>query len=287
MRFRGSARPVPSALLLILTLLVLTPIAGCSSSSLIRPQGPSAAEIEALERRNVELQKQATVGEIEMRRLQREVARLEAELEAVMRPSTAQTLPSAPEQIYSPPVAAEPEIEEIDLEEEPMAAISVEPTQVPSRQLEAAPSSPESNSVPPTGPRSAPTASIPSSEAQALYDQGYTLFHQRSYEEAESRFQSFVDRYPETELADNALFWIGETRYARGDFSAALEAFTATVERFPQGNKVADALLKAGKCLETLGEPEQAVATYRELTRRYAGTAAAAQAADRLDAVKQ
>lgn len=281
MSFRVSERYLGVALL-----AVAIALGGCSSNSLIRPSGPSAAEIEELRYRNVELQKQATVGRVEMTRLQREVAELEAELEALrqsMGPRTPTPMPdplsgtaSGSTTAAEPAVTADPEIEEIDLEDEPIIAKPIVET----------PPTPHPVQVP-TAATPQPGSATPSTEAQSLYDEGYTLFHQNNYTEAEARFQRFVDRYPETELADNALFWIGETRYARGDFSSALEAFTNTVERFPQGNKVADALLKAGKCLETLGDQEQALATYQEVTRRYPGTAAAAQAADKLDALRK
>ncbi len=90
-------------------------------------------------------------------------------------------------------------------------------------------------------------------DPQVLDDRGYTLFHQKSYDLAEASFRTFLARFPTSDLADNALFWIGESHYAKGDYPAALAAFAETVARFPQGNKVSDALLKAGRCLEQLG----------------------------------
>jgi tol-pal system protein YbgF len=116
---------------------------------------------------------------------------------------------------------------------------------------------------------------------QALYDRGYTLYHQKHYVDAEASFQRFLQAEPNSELADNAQYWIGECRYSRGDMRGALTAFRETVARYPAGNKTADALLKAGMSLENLGDKEAARNTYQEVLRRYPGTAVAAVAEER------
>jgi len=116
---------------------------------------------------------------------------------------------------------------------------------------------------------------------QALYDRGYTLYHQRHYVDAESSFQRFLQAEPNSELADNAQYWIGECRYSRGDMRGALAAFRETVARYPRGNKTPDALLKAGMSLEALGDKEGARTTYREVLRQFPGTAVAAVAEER------
>jgi TolA-binding protein len=70
--------------------------------------------------------------------------------------------------------------------------------------------------------------------------------------------------------------------FRSGDLNGALTAFRETVQRFPQGNKVPDALLKAGQSLEGTGDREGAKQSYQEIVRRFAGTAAAAVAEERL-----
>jgi len=114
-----------------------------------------------------------------------------------------------------------------------------------------------------------------------LYDRGYTLYHQKHYVDAEASFQRFLQAEPNSELADNAQYWIGECRYSRGDMRGALAAFRETVARYPAGNKTADALLKAGMSLENLGDKEAARNTYQEVLKRYPGTAVAAVAEER------
>ena len=119
--------------------------------------------------------------------------------------------------------------------------------------------------------------------AQALYDRGYTLFHQGRYLDAESSFQRFLQAYPRTDLSDNAQFWIGESRYARGDISGALSAFRETLQRYPEGNKIPDALVKEGDCLAEMGDRDGARRSYEDVIRRFPGSAAAVMAGERID----
>jgi tol-pal system protein YbgF len=135
-------------------------------------------------------------------------------------------------------------------------------------------------------PAAAPSAAAPgapiSTAAQALYDRGYTLYHQGRYLDAEASFQRFLQAYGDTDLADNAQYWIGESREARDDHAGALAAYREVVARYPQGNKVPDALLKAGQSLERLGDAESARASYRQVMESFPNSAAALAAEEHL-----
>ena len=286
-----STRGMPVFLAMIPALLTLA-----CSSGLVGAKSADPGEIERLKRQVVELRKRATVAELDGDRMKREIARLNAELEEARRTSRPESL--APERVeVQAEVEVEPtapatigleqEVEETDLEEiKPVPAPPVVEQQPVTTPLPAASKEPpvQGSGTPPEQAEQAPTD--PSQAAQALYDEGYTLFHQKRYADAEARFSRYVELYPGTNLADNALFWIGECRYARGDFSSALEAFSGTVERYPRSNKVGDALFKAGKCLESLGDTQQARRTYEEVMERFPGSSSAAQARDRLDGLR-
>jgi tol-pal system protein YbgF len=188
-------------------------------------------------------------------------------------------------------------IDEMDIDVPPArSAQSFTPPQPSPRATPARPPVASSTPPPPVPmPSTAPpaTAQVPTSPVlegkrepvtpavQALYDRGYTLYHQKHYVDAESSFQRFLQAEPNSELADNAQYWIGECRYSRGDMRGALAAFRETVARYPAGNKTADALLKAGMSLENLGDKEAARNTYQEVLKRYPGTAVAAVAEER------
>ncbi len=257
------------ATLLVLTTIGLSLLSGCTAIT----GDPQAAEIAALKKQLVENQRNATVGEVEVARLRSELAKTKAALrqteETLAKLKRDATMKGdAPIAVTSRPIV-QSELEEPVRPEDP-----------------AEPDLFEEPSQPAPAPSQAPAQAPPragTEDPQILYDRGYTLFHQKSYVEAEAAFRAFLERFPGSDLADNAFFWIGESYFARGDFQNALNAFAQTVARFPQGNKVSDALFKAGRCLELLGRPEEAANTYREIKQRYPGSVAATGAQERLD----
>lgn len=240
-------------------------LSGCATL----PGSGRADEIARLEAEIRRLRQDARVLEVENRRL-REAASSHRRADATpveSRADVARPEPLPPTRTGTPapaPIETEDLVAE-DLDDEALDL-----------------GAPTTTSAPPPPETAPPPARVPSTSAQALYDRAYSLFHQGEYASAESEFENYLGLYPETRLADNAQFWIGESRFARGEIEGALDAFRRTVERFPDGNKVPDSMVKAGKCLEALGDAEGARATYREVVRIHAGTAAAAIAEERL-----
>lgn len=117
---------------------------------------------------------------------------------------------------------------------------------------------------------------------QELYDRSLDALQQQRLTEAAAGFTRYLTAHGDSDLADNAQFWLAECALRRGDTAAALAGFRAVVERYPEGNKVPDALLKVGFCLAALGDPESAGEVYREILRRFPETAAAETARQRL-----
>ena len=274
--------------------------AGCGGSVLPPRNAAGDAEAAELKQRILELQRRAAVQQVELARLRERVAELEARASGAtaarpatppgdrrtpVRPAAPRPEPAAPEPAFE--IAEVLEDEEIDADELEIPEIgqAAEPAVPPTRR-EPAGAAPAPRGVPPQ-PAAPPPADEtsqrpPSPAAQALYDQGYTLFHQGRFIDAESAFRRFLQEHPDNDHADNAQYWIGEARYARDDLRGALAAFRETVERHPHGNKVPDALLKAGQCLDKLGDREGARETYREVVRRFPESAAAVVAEERL-----
>lgn len=239
--------------------------AGCAGSAL-RPDDTQQQEIQALKARILELQREAAMNQVELAQLRQQMAGIEGRGGGGARPAA-----PAPEIRREPAAVVVEPIEEVDID-------------LP----ESAPQPPPRRTPPPAAVKPAPAgradeapSEVISPANQVLYDRGYTLFHQGRFVDAEASFQRFLQANPESELADNAQYWIGECRYSRNDMKGALAAFRETIERFPKGNKVADAMLKAGQCLEAMGDIEGARVTYREVARRFTGTAAAAVAEER------
>ncbi len=261
--------------LLLAPLIVLL---GACSGALPGQQDPElASEIRNLQRRVLELEKQSRVNQVELSRVRLRVAELEARRGGPVRGTESprqETPPSSPPATPPRSFASEP------LEEEDLEAVSYSPPAADS------PSRPGTS--PPTGGSLAGSASAGATgaSAQELYDRGYTLYHQGRYLDSESTFQQYLQQHTDTDLADNAQYWIGESRYARKDFQGALAAFVETVDRYPQGNKVPAALLKAGQCLEELGDLDTARQTYQQLMERFPNSASTVTAQERLAALR-
>ena len=50
---------------------------------------------------------------------------------------------------------------------------------------------------------------------------------------AAGQFQSFLQTYPDSRLAPNAWYWLGESYYATASYELALKSFGILLERFP------------------------------------------------------
>lgn len=106
-------------------------------------------------------------------------------------------------------------------------------------------------------------------------------------DEARNAFSRFLDAHPDHPLADNALYWIGETWYAKSLWLKAARVFGEVVSRFPKANKVPDAMLKTALCYLNLGETQLARDVLLQLQRLYPATPAAEQARERLERMEE
>jgi tol-pal system protein YbgF len=96
----------------------------------------------------------------------------------------------------------------------------------------------------PGGPPSAASGALPS--ADDLYHTAYADFSKGNYAIAISGFEEYATRYPESDRADNALYWIGECYFSQGDYVVAVEAFDRMLGAYPESDRAAAANLKKG-----------------------------------------
>ena len=114
--------------------------------------------------------------------------------------------------------------------------------------------------------------------AKEAYDTAYGLLRQRNFAEAKTRFSDFLSAYPESDLAANAYYWLGEIALADRELEIARERFNSVVTFFPEHRKAQDALYKLGTVYFMLEQYEQSRAFY---TRAAEGTGQAATLAQR------
>ena len=92
----------------------------------------------------------------------------------------------------------------------------------------------------------------------------------------------YIKFYPNTDLAGNCYFYLGEIQFRQGNFQQAAQSYDAVVQNFPSGNKAASAQLKKGFSLVELGKQDDGVSELRRLIQRYPHSPEALQARERL-----
>jgi tol-pal system protein YbgF len=120
------------------------------------------------------------------------------------------------------------------------------------------------------------------SEDITLYAEGKKAFDNEDFGGARKAFESLLKRFPQSDQADNAQFWIGETYYRENWYEKAILEYQKVIENFPKGNKVPAALLKQGMAFIELGDKENARLIFKELVDRYPRSTEAKIAAQKL-----
>lgn len=124
---------------------------------------------------------------------------------------------------------------------------------------------------------------VPDGSDRDNYQAAFELLKEQRYEPAAMAFQQFLVAYPDSELADNAQYWLAESHYVTQMFDEALNEFEVVITKFPRSRKVPDALLKMGYCSYELKQWDTARASLERVTAEYPETTAARLAGQRLE----
>lgn len=125
-----------------------------------------------------------------------------------------------------------------------------------------------------------------SARAGDLYKDAYESYQKGDYEGARRKFEAFLKQYPNTELSDNAQFWIGETYYGKKDYEKAILEYEKAIAKYPEGDKVAAALLKQALAFLELGDKTNGRNLLKRVMERYPRSEQADMAKKRLDTIK-
>ncbi|TVS14126.1 MAG: tol-pal system protein YbgF [Wenzhouxiangella sp.] len=122
----------------------------------------------------------------------------------------------------------------------------------------------------------------PTEEEQAAYDRAFRALREQRFADAAEGFSDFLDSYPDSGYAPNALYWLAETYYVTRDFETALAFFNQLRDRYPGSNKDGDALLKVGFSHFELRQWNEARAALEQVRSQHPGTTLARLAESRL-----
>jgi tol-pal system protein YbgF len=143
---------------------------------------------------------------------------------------------------------------------------------------------PTGDEEPVEDPTIAPPTTAPPTSAtpEELYRTAYEDYMRGNYDLAAQGFREYLKRWPDTDLADNALYWIGECHDAQDRTEEALEVFSQVLEDYPTSDKAAAAQLKKGLLYLKLGDKGQGVLNLQYVVYEHPGTKEADLARERL-----
>jgi tol-pal system protein YbgF len=137
-----------------------------------------------------------------------------------------------------------------------------------------------------------PTKEVPaevkgvSTSVGDLYKDAYETFQKGNLEGARRKFEAFLKQYPNTELSDNAQFWIGETYFLKKDFEKAILEYEKAIVKYPEGDKIPAALFKQALAFLELGDKTNARNLLKRVIERYPHSEQAEMAKKRLEGIK-
>lgn len=103
------------------------------------------------------------------------------------------------------------------------------------------------------------TVPAPSIDPMQTYQAAYRDYQRGNFDLAIEGFRDFLGGNAESDLADNAAYWIGESLFSQKKYREAIEQFDAVVNRYPKSDKVPGALLKKGFAYINVNERAQGV----------------------------
>ena len=101
-----------------------------------------------------------------------------------------------------------------------------------------------------TGAAAAPPATggapagMPGVASDTLYQNALRDFTTGKYDMSQQEFGDYVKNYPNTDLASNAQFYIGEISYQQGDYKDAIAQYNLVLNNYPQSYKLSASMLK-------------------------------------------
>ena len=124
-------------------------------------------------------------------------------------------------------------------------------------------------------------ANDPARESQD-YETALNQFKAGKYKDAAGSFAGFVQKYPDSSLAPNAQYWLGNAWYAQRDCKRAIEAQSVVTTKYADSPKAPDAWLAIATCQQEMGNASGAKRSLESVLAKYPSAPAAETARQRL-----
>ena len=112
------------------------------------------------------------------------------------------------------------------------------------------------------------------------------VFRAGDFKGSQTGFANFIKRYPRSNLAPSALFWLGNAQYATRDYKEAITNFRSLLTASPNHQRAPEAMLSIANCQIELKDTRAARATLESLVKTYPQSEAAQACRERLSRLK-
>lgn len=117
------------------------------------------------------------------------------------------------------------------------------------------------------------------------YQKAFNLLRAKNYGGAARDFSGFLRTFPNSSLAANSQYWLGECYYGQRRFQEAIDEFERVFTFYPSSNKVPASLLKIGYSHLELQQPSMARSVFQQLVRTHPQSPEAIKAHGRIQEV--
>ena len=107
------------------------------------------------------------------------------------------------------------------------------------------------------------------------YDAAFDLIKAKDFDKASQAFNAFLRKYPNSQYAGNAQYWLGEVNLTQGRLQAAGQAFAKVSQNYPSHTKVPDSLYKLADVEQRLGNNDKAKGILQQVIAQFPSSSAA------------
>ncbi len=122
---------------------------------------------------------------------------------------------------------------------------------------------------------------------KAEYERLLGFFKEGNLDGSREGFSAFLTEYPNSDLAPNARYWLGESHYGKRDYKQAIDSYDRVELDYPQSEKVPAAILKKGFAYLALKDKKRASSAFKQVVTLYPKSPEAGKAYDKLNQLKE
>jgi len=109
----------------------------------------------------------------------------------------------------------------------------------------------------------------PNLSPNEIFNMARSDYLKGNYDLAVEGFTIYKMQFPESPLADDAIYWMGECYFSQENYERAIESFNELILSYPEGDKIPAGYLKKGISLIAQGKKAEALAVLKLLITKF------------------